>query len=195
MKEFFRTIKINFLLASILYVVLGLVLLLWPHTSSSIICAGFGIFLLLYGAITIISFFVHDSRTGFLRFELILGILFAALGVFFLVRPDVVLSVLPVMLGIYIIIDALLNLKRAQELHRMAYERWWMILITSLISAVLGIVVLWNPLFLSDVIFRVVGAVLIYTGLSDLWSLFKLSRVTKAWRVEHPIVVDPIDIE
>ena len=191
MKEFFQRIKVNFLLASVVYIVLGLVLVIWPHTSSSIICAGFGIFLLLYGAITIISFFVHDSRTGLLRFELILGILFAGLGIFFLVRPDVVLSVLPVVLGVYIVIDALLNLKRAQELYRMGYDRWWIALVTSLVSAALGILILCNPLFLSNIIFRIVGIVLIYTGISDLWALFTLGNTTKRWQQDNP--VDPIE--
>ena len=122
---------------------------------------------------------------------MILGILFAGLGIFFLLRSDVVLSFLPVVIGIYIVIDALLNLKRAQELYRMGYVRWWITLVTSLISAALGILILWNPLFLSDFIFRMVGIVLIYTGVSDLVALFTVGHITRDWLRNNP--ADPID--
>ena len=193
MKEFFQRIKVNFLLASVVYIVLGLVLVIWPHTSSSIICAGFGIFLLLYGAITIISFFVHDSRTGLLRFELILGILFAGLGIFFLVRPDVVLSVLPVVLGVYIVIDALLNLKRALELRRMEHGGWTIYLVLSLITVVLGLVVVFWPMLAGATLVQLIGAALVYSGAADLWTLFQLSRWTKEYRKTHPVDVDPLD--
>lgn len=191
MKELFRHIKVNFFLAALVYLVLGVILTIWPHTSSTVICVGFGLFLLVYGIVTLVTIFLRSSRSGQFQFEMILGILFAGLGIFFLLRSDVVLSFLPVVIGIYIVIDALLNLKRAQELYRMGYVRWWITLVTSLISAALGILILWNPLFLSDFIFRMVGIVLIYTGVSDLVALFTVGHITRNWLRNNP--ADPID--
>ena len=191
MKELFRHIKVNFFLAALVYLVLGVILTVWPHTSSTVICVGFGLFLLVYGIVTLVTIFLRSSRSGQFQFEMILGILFAGLGIFFLLRSDVVLSFLPVVIGIYIVIDALLNLKRAQELYRMGYVRWWITLVTSLISAALGILILWNPLFLSDFIFRMVGIVLIYTGVSDLVTLFTVGHITRDWLRNNP--ADPID--
>lgn len=191
MKELFRHIKVNFFLAALVYLVLGVILTIWPHTSSTVICVGFGLFLLVYGIVTLVTIFLRSSRSGQFQFEMILGILFAGLGIFFLLRSDVVLSFLPVVIGIYIVIDALLNLKRAQELYRMGYVRWWITLVTSLISAALGILILWNPLFLSDFIFRMVGIVLIYTGVSDLVTLFTVGHITRDWLRNNP--ADPID--
>lgn len=191
MKELFRHIKVNFFLAALVYLVLGVILAVWPHTSSTVICVGFGLFLLAYGVVTLVTLFLRSSRSGQFQFEMILGILFAGLGIFFLLRSDVVLSFLPVVIGVYIVIDALLNLKRAQELYRMGYVRWWITLVTSLISAALGILILWNPLFLSDFIFRMVGIVLIYTGVSDLVALFTVGHITRNWLRNNP--ADPID--
>ena len=191
MKELFRHIKVNFFLPALVYLVLGVILTIWPHTSSTVICVGFGLFLLVYGIVTLVTIFLRSSRSGQFQFEMILGILFAGLGIFFLLRSDVVLSFLPVVIGIYIVIDALLNLKRAQELYRMGYVRWWITLVTSLISAALGILILWNPLFLSDFIFRMVGIVLIYTGVSDLVALFTVGHITRDWLRNNP--ADPID--
>lgn len=191
MREFLKNMKVSFLLASVLYIALGLVLLIWP----GIVCLSFGLLLLIYGIITIISFFVHDSRLGTFRFELILGIVAAAAGLLFLIKPEFFKSVIPVVLGIYIIIDALLNLKRSMELHSLQYGRWWVILVLSLVSVALGVLILFRPGMTADVLIMVIGGVFVYNGLSDLWSIFKISRITKEYRKNNPIIIDPIDIE
>lgn len=195
MKDFFRNMKVSYLLAAILYIAFGLVLLIWPKTTGDIICLIFGLILLVYGAITIISFFVHDSRQGVYRFELVLGIVAAALGLLFLLNPSFVLNIFPVILGIYIVVDAILNLKRALDLKQMEYGRWWIALILALVAMALGLLILIRPGFIADFIIMVIGGVLIYNGLADLWGIFMVGRVGKAYKEKHPIVIDPIDIE
>lgn len=70
MREFFHTMKVSFLLAAILYVILGLVLLLWPGVSAVVFCYAFGGVLLAYGVVTVVSFFRGSSRQGSFVFEL-----------------------------------------------------------------------------------------------------------------------------
>ena len=195
MREYLKNMKISFFLAAILYIVLGLVLLIWPDITGNLVCFAFGLVLLIYGVITIISFFVHDSRQGSFRLELFLGIVAAGVGLVFLIRPDIVLSILPVVLGIYIVIDALLNLKRAIDLSRMGYPRWWVVLVLSLVSAVFGVLILCRPLFLADVIFMVIGAVLVYNRYTYTVGPFQGGPGHQRAAQAHPIEVDPIDIE
>lgn len=195
MKDFFRNMRVSYLLAAILYIAFGLVLLLWPKTTGDILCFMFGLILLVYGAITIISFFVHDSRLGSYRFELVIGIVAAALGILFLVNPTFVLNIFPVILGLYIMVDASLNLKRALDLKRMDYGRWWIALLLAALSIALGALILLRPGFIANFITRLIGGVLIYNGLADLWAIFMLGRVGKAYKEAHPIEIDPIDIE
>ena len=99
MREFFHNMKLSFLLAAVLYVILGLVLLIWPGVSATVFCYAFGGILLIYGMVAIVSFFLRDSWQGSFVFELFLGIVAAALGLLFLLRPVIVASVLPVILG------------------------------------------------------------------------------------------------
>ena len=195
MKDFFRNMKVSYLLAAILYVAFGLVLLIWPDITERIICFTFGSILIVYGGITIISFFVHDSHHGAYRFELIMGILAAALGLLFLINPSFVLNIFPVILGLYIVVDAALNLKRSLDLRQMAYPRWWIALILALVAMALGILILLRPGFIATFLTRVIGGVLVYNGLADLWGIFMVGRVGKAYRAANPIVVDPIDVE
>lgn len=195
MRAYLKSLKMSFLLAAILYVALGVVLLIWPDTTLTVLCYLFGGILLAYGVITIISFFVHDSAMGAFRLELVLGIVASALGVLFLIQPVFILSIVPVILGAYLAIDSLVNLKRALELYRLEYARWWVSLALSLLGVLLGAVVLFYPFQTQLLLFRVIGGVFAYTGISDLWALLKISHLTRELRKRAPIEVDPIDVE
>ena len=193
MREFFHNMKLSFLLAAVLYIILGLILLIWPGVSATVFCYAFGGILLIYGVVTIVSFFLRDSRQGSFVFELFLGIVAAALGLLFLLRPVIVASVLPVILGLFIVVDGLVNLKRALELRRMLYLRWTVPLVLSAVSAVLGLVIVFQPFLAAEALVMLIGAVLIYEGLSDLWTIFRVSQWTKEYRKHHPVDVDQID--
>ena len=176
MREFFHNMKLSFLLAAVLYIILGLILLIWPGVSATVFCYAFGGILLIYGVVTIVSFFLRDSRQGSFVFELFLGIVAAALGLLFL-------------------LDGLVNLKRALELRRMLYLRWTVPLVLSAVSAVLGLVIVFQPFLAAEALVMLIGAVLIYEGLSDLWTIFRVSQWTKEYRKHHPVDVDQIDFE
>ena len=160
MREFFHTMKVSFLLAAILYVILGLVLLLWPGVSAVVFCYAFGGVLLAYGVVTVVSFFLRDSRQGSFVFELLLGIIAAALGLLFLLRPAIVATILPVILGLFIVVDGLVNLKRALELRRMAYVRWNIPLWLSVGSVALGAFIVFQPFLAAEALVMFLGAVL-----------------------------------
>ena len=98
-------------------------------------------------------------------------------------------------MGIFIVIDGLLNLKRAFELHRLEYGRWFITLILSLVSVALGLLVVFQPYLAAEALIMLIGVVFIYEGLSDLWAIVKVTRLTKELRKRMPVEVDPIDVE
>lgn len=195
MKEYLKSLKMTFILAAVLYVALGAALLFQPDLSLTLLCYLLGGILLAYGIITIVSFFLHDSAVGPFRLELLLGIVAAALGVLFLLRPAFILSMTSDILGIYIAIDSLINLKRSTELYRLGYSQWWVTLVLSLAGIAMALVILFYPFQTQLLLFRIIGGVFAYTGISDLFALFKVSRLTRELRKRAPIEVDPIDIE
>lgn len=194
MKERLKNMTVSFVFLSVLYLLLGIVLLLWPTLVMDIISYAFGAILLLYGLFAIIGFYRSEDRRGGAFLGLFLGIVAAAVGAIMVLYPPLIQSIIPVILGLYIAIDGLLSLKRTLELQRMDYARWNVNLILSVISAALGIFVVFHPLLTEAALFRVIGVVLIYAGGSDLWTLFQLSRWTKEYRKTHPVDIDPIDL-
>lgn len=194
MKDRLKNVTISFVFLSVLYLILGVVLLLWPTTVMDMICYAFGAILLLYGIFAIARFYRSEDRKGGAFLDLFLGIVAAAIGAVMIIYPPLIQGIIPVILGLYIAIDGLLSVKRTLELHRMDYAHWNINLILSLVAAGLGIFVVFHPLLTEAALFRVIGVVLIYAGGSDLWTIFQLSQWTKEYRKTHPVDVDPIDL-
>ena len=194
MKERLKNMTVSFVFLSILYLILGVVLILWPTIVMDIICYAFGAILLLYGIFAIVGFYRSEDRKGSAFLGLFLGIVAAAIGAVMVIYPPLIQGIIPVILGLYIAIDALLSVKRTLELQRMDYSHWNINLILSLVSAGLGIFVVFHPLLAEAALFRVIGIVLLYAGVSDLWTIFQLSQWTKEYRKTHPVDVDPIDL-
>ena len=195
MKEKAKNLKFNFVVAALLYIVLGVVLLVWPDTTSSVICYAIGVVLLVYGGVSILSFLISHEKTAALALQLVVGVVAAALGVFFLTQPRLILSILPILMGLFVIIVSLLSIKRAFEMRHYGYPKWWAALLLALIAIGLGLLILFHPYMAAETVIMVIGVVFLYVGVCDLWAIWKVSRTIKEYRKNSPIEIDPIDIE
>jgi len=165
-------------LASILYLVLGLVLLFFPKLTTELFCTAVGLLLLLYGGVTIISFLLRRGSgiSSSMVFELILGVISALVGIFFLTHPAFIISLIPTVLGIYVLIDSLVNLKRGLDLRAYGYAGWTTTIVMSLVSLALGGLILWNPFSVGLTLWRIIGGAFLYQGISDLLAIHALGK-------------------
>lgn len=165
LKEF----KWNMILAALIYIALGVVLLVWPDFTSRAICTVLGGLLLVYGLFQVIGFFAKGSDGwSWAVVDLLVGLCALGLGVFALLSPEAVLSVLPIALGAVVIVDSCVSLKRALQLRELGMEKWWVVCVLAIITALFGLLVVFNPFATLTVLVRVIGAVLIYEGISDI---------------------------
>lgn len=190
-----KKLKFNFVIAAILYLALGVVLIGWPDVTSNIICYVIGAVLLIYGIVGIIFFLAAKEKTAALAMQLIVGVLAAALGVVFLTQPALIQSILPFLMGLFIIIVSLLSAKRAFELRRYRYPKWWAALLLAIVAIALGVLILFHPYMAAQTVVVVIGIVFLYVGVCDLWAIWKVSRAAKDYQKNFPIDVDPIDVE
>ena len=111
-----RYIKTGMMLLSIAYIVIGMMLLVMPQTSLLWICYAFGAVVLITGIVCLVQY-ARIRGTGFTApFMLVGGVITACIGVFTLVRPQVVASFLPVVFGIFIVVDGLSRIGTAIDL-------------------------------------------------------------------------------
>ncbi|MBQ9992212.1 MAG: DUF308 domain-containing protein, partial [Firmicutes bacterium] len=160
--------KSSFSHLSIVYILLGLFLLIFPTASARIICSVLGLVALVIGAFRLINYFRLHSNGQFLRTGFISGFIFCALGLFFILKPTVVMSILPFIIGLAICFNGIVKMQSAIELRRANYDKWIVSLVIAAITLLLGILLIINPFSGAKLAIMFVGAALVIDGITNI---------------------------
>ena len=179
MADFLRGLKVNYSISALLCVILGLVLLIFPGTTTQIVCMLLGIVLFAYGAIQIVLNLFNKERTIVSQGMLVLGIVFAVIGGWIMLKPEMIIMAVPVIVGVLIVIHGLHNATQAFALKSSGYEKWWVDFLLGALTVVLGGILIYNPFKVVNTVVRLIGIFLIYDGLSDVWILSRIFKVKK----------------
>lgn len=158
------------IISSLAYLVLGLIMIIWSKSVETAFCYALGTALTVYGIFNIISFFL--SRETSLILELITGILSTAVGIFTLVSPGTIIGIIFFIIGILIIVVSAMDIKYALMLKAYNMKYWWIYFVLSLAVIITGISTILFKDFFADLIMILLGALLVYEGISGLSLLF-----------------------
>ena len=163
-----RYTKSGMMLLSIAYIIIGMMLLIMPQTSLLWICYAFGAVVLVTGIVCLIQY-ARIRGTGFTApFMLVGGVITAGLGIFTLAKPQVVASFLPIVFGIFILVDGLSRVGTAIDLAKHKGQKWWVLLLLSVVSVALGALLVLHPFDAAVSVVMVCGILLIVEGALNL---------------------------
>ena len=132
---------------------------------------------LLTGAAKMIGYYSNDLYRLAFQFDFAIGILCALLAGLLAFLPQRVLPTLPVLLSVYVILDALLKLQIAMDARRFGMESWIAILCSSLLLGFGGLFAL-SALYSSFLTPSVaIGIALGLDGLQNAWITMHTVRV------------------
>ena len=126
-------------------IVLGAAMILRPDISALAVCYLTGALCIAMGVCEIARYFSIGVIGILFRFDLIVGILSTLAGVLLLAHPTGALTVLPIILGFYIIIDSVFSIQAAVELRRFGLGSWGLNLLLGIVGAVLGVLMILDP--------------------------------------------------
>jgi|GEM_PF-708102 len=170
------------LCASLVLFAGGVIMLVKPKLTLEVMASAVGVLLIIVGLIFMLAYFVR-RKSQIIGYDLILGIVITALGIFVCIRTGFVVSILPVIFGICIGISGLLKLQRGLDLKRMKINSWGYIIILALASILLGTIVILNPFSTAVWLMRLIGISFIYCGVTDF-----ITAVYVSWKYSHFIV-------
>lgn len=165
---------------SLIYILLGLCLICMPVDAVNILCRFiFGVVLIAAGLYHI-WIYVQEKQNSTLM-DLFSGGLILVLGIFLFYNPEVVVSLLPVLLGTFILTDSVWVLKGCVKMKKRDSQglEWKILLAGSLIFIVLGIAMIVNPFSAVKVMIVFAGCVLLVNGIADFAFLFLIRKGIK----------------
>lgn len=162
---------------TIVCIVAGLMLILWPDQARFVVCYALGAAALLYGAYRAIRYFTGAGEPG--RFGVALGIACAVLGLFLLFKADVVVSALAAVIGGAVIVESVIRLQLALNIRRGGGPIWLALCISALAMLAFGVVLLFNPIKVVRAATIVAGVALALDGALTLWGLIQTRSAPK----------------
>ena len=175
-----KTFKTTMIAIAVLYIVIGLILIVWPEQSRLVICYVLGAAALLYGIYRILAYFSRENLEAVMQFSVAIGVACALAGVILLFRADFVAAAFGVIIGLSLVVDSVLRLQTALDIRRLGGAHWMPVLICALAMLVLGAVLLFNP-FAAVLTATIVGGVsLVIDGVLTLWSVVETNKILQA---------------
>lgn len=178
-----KKLKWNIILMSVLYLALGAFLLLMPSTALDVVCYALGAVVLACAVVQLVRYFTIERGVFKSQLTLISGVICLALGGFLIIRSDIVVSILPIVFGLFVIFDSLGRIQNAMELRRCGYSSWKGFLLLAVLSIVLGGIMIYNPFGTMQTLVMAIGVILIVEGalnlLSALYTLVAVKRFSK----------------
>ncbi|MEG1523771.1 MAG: DUF308 domain-containing protein [Clostridia bacterium] len=160
----------NNLIAAIVMIFIGIALFIWPGESSYVIVYIVAGLVSIAGLILTILYFARKAHPAF--GSLSVGLTLLAIGILLLILPEILIKILPFMLGFSLIFSGFNSLQTAIELIRLKVQKWFIPLIFSVVSIICGVLALLNPFNAAAVLMIFLGASLVADGIMLLVSIF-----------------------
>ena len=155
-----KRIKALYITISILSLLAGIALVIWPGASVITICYVVGFAAILVGAVRLAGYFSKDSYNLNFQFDFAMGLVFLILGTVLIFHPGDTVAVLHFSVGILVLVDSVFKLQTALDAKHFGLKKWWVMLLCALLCAGLGLVLVILPFRTAEILVKVTGAAL-----------------------------------
>lgn len=176
--------KLGYILLSVALCALGGVLIAVPDFSAALLCRLVGVTMLLFGAVKIIGYCSKDLYRLAFQYDLAFGILLIALGGILLFRPDTMVQIICIIMGVCVLADALLKIQISIDSKAFGLEKWWLILVAAILTGVAGFLLVLRPMESARAVMILLGVTLITEGLLNLTTILTAVKIIRRQRPE-----------
>ena len=193
MKEFLKQIKADYLLSSILCILLGVVFIIWKDGVLGVMGSMFAILLIIIGVVYLGSFFLTLVTNGV---SVLMGIIILAVGIWFLIEPSVIVSLIPIVIGVVLLFHGIRALKETLEAKKYGFSSWGVNLVLALLGSVFGIICIFDAVGVMGKAIMLVGIILVFNGISNIWIAGTATHAAKDYaRKNETVDVEFVDEE
>lgn len=164
------------LISSGVILVLGLLLFFKSSVTLMGISYIFGGLIIAIGVLAIVRFISNNHSDISNQLNIIYGIICIISGIFFIEKPEIIGSIIPVVMGIGIIISSSLKIQQSFNLKSLNSSYFFWSFVTALLSLICGIVLLFNPFKGAVIITKVIGIFLVMYAILDICNTIVLKK-------------------
>ena len=155
------------IISSVFYLAFGLCLILIPDQTVNIICKiVFGLIMIASGIYHIVIYTAEKEKATIL--DLFTGVIVMVLGIFLFFTPQIVIRILPYLLGAFVLVDSIWKIKGSYRLKKAQRGRWKIIFLGCLVFIALGVSMLFYSFMSVNQMLLFSGIILTADGAADI---------------------------
>lgn len=164
------------LISSGVILVLGLLLFFKSSVTLMGISYIFGGLIIAIGVLAIVRFISNNHSDISNQLNIIYGIICIISGIFFIEKPEIIGSIIPIVMGIGIIISSSLKIQQSFNLKSLNSSYFFWSFVTALLSLICGVILLFNPFKGAVIITKVIGIFLVMYAILDICNTIVLKK-------------------
>ncbi len=162
--KFLKKTGVSSLIASIIFAILGIILIINPEAIVRVISFALGFMFILTGIYKVINYFVNKGSYDLYNYDLAFGIIAIALGLITIIYCREITALFRILIGLWIIYSSVIRFSLSLKLKTLGTDTWKYSLILSIVMLVCGLYVL----FISNTIVVSIGIVILVYAVIDI---------------------------
>lgn len=156
------------IIMGLMYIIIGALIAFNPLLTQIVLIYIIGILAIFYGVNLVVRYFRGFDGYASIIIDLIMGLLLVGSGIYVLFNPVISSLTLPMVAGIYLIVDAIVKVPVSYQAYKVFDIPLWIILITILIPFILGLLLVLEPFNTAMQIVMLTGLFFIISGIIDV---------------------------
>ena len=153
--------------SSILTLVVGVMLAIYPGNTLSLIGKVIGVALMIIGVSQVVIFFKNEKEDRVANTSFALGIILFAMGLYVFINDKSLTNVFTTIIGLLICIKSIYKIQLAISLKNYS-STWKYNLVSGLIVLSMGLIIIFYPIETASTILRVIGVILIVSSVYEI---------------------------
>ncbi len=163
------------------YFILGLVMVIFPETTMRTFCLSLGAIAAVLGIVNLVTYFSRNVMDSLYRYDFVNGVMLILLGLLLIVKMELIINLIPIVLGAMILANGIMKLQHAIDLKRIEFSGWLYVLVFSLLCISVGAVCVFQPAFIMETLVILMGISFIFCSITDFITLFLMSKRVKEY--------------
>lgn len=176
LEKIFKRTGWTSLLTSLVFAILGILLITNPERSTKVVSLIVGILFIIVGLYKLVDYCLTRGKYNFYNYDIAYGIIAIILGIITIVYKSQIETIFRVLIGIWIVYTGIIRLSLSFKLKLVESPTWICSLLISIVMIVCGL----YTIFVSNAIVVTIGIViLIYSILDMIEDIIFLSNIKK----------------
>ncbi|MBE6161727.1 MAG: hypothetical protein E7158_05880 [Firmicutes bacterium] len=180
MKDLTKKIFWTSIVSTIAILIFGALLFTFPETVIKSITIALAVIFIAVGIIPIINYFRFRSSGISTTFGFMMGVFCIIVGLILLMNENILNIIIPIITGVWIIINAINRIAIAMDLRDLKVGIWSITLIYAIITLVIGVLLILDPVNGGKLVTKTVGVIIMCYSMLDLVELILVRLKVKA---------------